>query len=126
MTAGIPLWLVPALPLAGFLVNGLLGKRLGKSFVTAIGVGSVGLATVAASLRLIPFFLGDHAAVVETIAPWFSAGGFSADLAMRLDPLSALMTSFVTFVAFWIHVYSVGYMRHDETEASATRATSRT
>ena len=116
MTASIPLWLVPALPLAGFLVNGLAGKKLGKSFVSAAGVGSVGLATVAASARLIPFFAGDHSAVVERIAPWFSAGGFSAELAMRLDPLSALMTSFVTFVGFWIHVYSVGYMRHDETE----------
>jgi NADH-quinone oxidoreductase subunit L len=121
MTASIPLWLVPALPLAGFLINGLAGKKLGKSFVSAVGVGSVGLATVAASGRLIPFFAGDHAAVVERIAPWFSAGGFSAELAMRLDPLSALMTSFVTFVGFWIHVYSVGYMRHDETEAGYAR-----
>src|SRR6266540_1304454 len=121
MTASIPLWLVPALPLAGFLVNGLAGKKLGKSFVSAAGVGSVGLATVAASARLIPFFAGDHSAVVERIAPWFSAGGFSAELAMRLDPLSALMTSFVTFVGFWIHVYSVGYMRHDETEAGYAR-----
>src|SRR6266508_1429605 len=121
MTASIPLWLVPSLPLAGFLVNGLAGKKLGKSFVSAAGVGSVGLATVAASARLIPFFAGDHSAVVERIAPWFSAGGFSAELAMRLDPLSALMTSFVTFVGFWIHVYSVGYMRHDETEAGYAR-----
>jgi NADH-quinone oxidoreductase subunit L len=118
---GLPLWLIPALPLAGFLVNGLAGRRLGKSFVSAVGVGSVGLATAAAFSRLIPFIWGDHAAVVERIAPWFSAGGFSADLAMRLDPLSALMTSFVTFVGFWIHVYSVGYMRHDETEAGYAR-----
>ena len=121
MTSVLPLWLVPALPLAGFLVNLLLGKRLGKSFVSAVGVGSVGLATAAAYARLVPFFTGDHAAIVETIAPWFSAGGFSADLSMRLDPLSALMTSFVTFVGFWIHVYSVGYMRHDETEAGYAR-----
>jgi NADH-quinone oxidoreductase subunit L len=121
MTSALPLWLVPALPLAGFLVNVLFGKRLGKSFVSAVGVGSVGLATAAAYARLVPFFTGDHAAVVETIAPWFSAGGFSADLSMRLDPLSALMTAFVTFVGFWIHVYSVGYMRHDETEAGYAR-----
>ncbi len=121
MTASIPLWLVPGLPLAGFLVNGLAGKRLGKSFVSAVGVGSVGLATAAAFARLIPFFAGDHAAVVERIAPWFSAGGFSVEVAMRLDPLSALMTSFVTFVGFWIHVYSIGYMRHDETEAGYAR-----
>jgi NADH-quinone oxidoreductase subunit L len=121
MTSALPLWLVPALPLAGFLVNVLLGKRVGKSFVSAVGVGSVGLATAAAYARLVPFLTGNHAAIVETIAPWFSAGGFSADLSMRLDPLSALMTSFVTFVGFWIHVYSVGYMRHDETEAGYAR-----
>src|SRR6266540_4032189 len=121
MSASIPLWLVPALPLAGFLVNGFLGKRLGKSFVSAVGVGAVGLATAAAYARLVPFFAGDHSAVVERIAPWFSAGGFSAEIAMRLDPLSALMTSFVTFVGFWIHVYSIGYMRHDESDAGYAR-----
>jgi NADH-quinone oxidoreductase subunit L len=117
----LPLWIVPALPLAGFAVNGLLGKKLGKSFVSAIGAGSVGLATAAAFSRLLPFFAGDHAPVVERIASWISAGGFSADLAMRLDPLSALMTGFVTFVGFLIHVYSIGYMRHDETEAGYAR-----
>jgi NADH-quinone oxidoreductase subunit L len=117
----LPLWIIPALPLAGFAVNGLLGKRLGKSFVSAVGVGSVGLAATAAFSRLIPFLSGDHAPVVERIASWISAGTFSADLAMRLDPLSALMTGFVTFVGFWIHVYSIGYMRHDETEAGYAR-----
>ena len=116
-----PLWLIPALPLAGFIVNGLLGKKLGKSFVTAVGTGSVGLATAVAFARILPFLSGDHAPVVERIASWISAGGFSADIALRLDPLSALMTSFVTFVGFLIHVYSVGYMRHDETEAGYAR-----
>jgi NADH-quinone oxidoreductase subunit L len=117
----IPLWLIPVLPLAGFLLCGLLGKKLGKSFVSAVGVGSVGLATVAAYARLIPFFAGDHSPVVERIAPWITAGTFSVEFATRLDPLSALMTSFVTFVGFWIHVYSIGYMRHDETEAGYAR-----
>ena len=121
MSSSLPLWLVPALALAGFLACGLLGKRLGKTFVTAAGAGSVGLATVAAYARLLPFFAGDHAPVVERIAPWVAAGSFSADLALRLDSLSALMTSFVTFVGFLIHVYSVGYMRHDETDAGYAR-----
>ena len=117
----IPLWVIPALPLAGFLLCGLLGTRLGKRFVSAVGVGSVGLATLAAYARLIPFFAGDHAPVVERMAPWITAGTFSVEFATRLDPLSALMTSFVTFVGFWIHVYSIGYMRHDETEAGYAR-----
>src|SRR5438105_11305995 len=41
------------------------------------------------------------------------AGRFSVDLSFRLEPLSALMIAFVTFVGFLIHVYSIGYMRHD-------------
>ena len=119
--SSLPLWLVPALPLAGFLVNGLLGTKLGKRFVSVVGVGSVGLATLVAYARLVPYLGGDHAPVVERAGEWIRAGEFSADLAFRLDPLSALMLSFVTFVGFLIHVYSTGYMRHDETDAGYAR-----
>src|SRR5437867_9419069 len=121
MSSSLPRWLVPGLPLAGFLACGLLGKRLGKSFVSAVGTGSVALATAAAYARLLPFFSGDHAPVVERGTSWIAAGGFSVDFALRLDSLSAIMTSFVTFVGFLIHVYSVGYMRRDETRAGYAR-----
>src|SRR5262245_83803 len=121
MSSPLPLWLVPALPLAGFLVNGLLGTKLGKRFVSVVGVGSVGLATIVACSRLLPFLAGDHTPVVERVASWIHAGDFTADIAFRLDPLSALMTSFVTFVGFLIHVYSTGYMHHDETDAGYAR-----
>jgi NADH-quinone oxidoreductase subunit L len=116
-----PLWLLPALPLAGFLLCALLGKKLGKTFVSAVGVGSVGLATIVAYARLIPFLLGRRELIVEPLAGWITAGAFSVDLSFRLDPLSALMTAFVTFVAFWIHVYSIGYMRRDQTAAGYAR-----
>ncbi len=55
-----PLWLIPVIPLAGFAVNALLGTRLGKSFVSAVGVGAAALATVAAYSRLIPYLSGDQ------------------------------------------------------------------
>ncbi len=116
-----PLWLIPALPLAGFLLCIFLGRRLGKGFVTAVGVGSVALATIAAFARLLPFFGGDHAAIVETLTDWITAGSFAVDLSFRLDSLSVLMVSFVTFVGFLIHLYSVGYMAHDETDAGYAR-----
>jgi NADH-quinone oxidoreductase subunit L len=116
-----PLWIVPALPLAGFLLCLFLGRRLGKGFVTAVGPGSVGLATVAAYARLIPFVRTNHSPVVEKISDWITAGPFAVDLSLRLDPLSALMVSFVTFVGFLIHLYSVGYMSHDETDAGYAR-----
>jgi NADH-quinone oxidoreductase subunit L len=131
MSASLPLWLIPALPLAGFLVNGLLGTKLGKRFVSIVGVGSVGLATLVAFTRLyqyvfvLPRLSGDvngHGiTLVESVANWIAAGDFTAEIAFRIDPLSALMTSFVTFVGFLIHVYSIGYMRHDETDAGYAR-----
>ncbi|HEY3172724.1 MAG TPA: NADH-quinone oxidoreductase subunit L [Thermoanaerobaculia bacterium] len=117
----VALWIVPALPLAGFLVCLLVGARLGKPFVSAVGVGSVGLATVAAWTRLVPYLSGSGGPVVERVGQWIAAGNFSADVSFRLDPLSALMVSFVTFVGFLIHVYSIGYMKHDETDAGYAR-----
>ncbi|MGH9444096.1 MAG: NADH-quinone oxidoreductase subunit L [Thermoanaerobaculia bacterium] len=114
----LPLCVIPLLPLAGFLVCGLFGKRLGKPFVTACGAGSAGLGTLAAFARLVPYaagvFAGHAAPAVERYGSWIRAGDFSVDFAMRLDPLSAVMLSFVTFVGFLIHVYSVGYMREDD------------
>src|SRR5438445_2353475 len=117
----VALWIVPALALAGFLLCLLVGARLGKGFVSAVGVGSIGLATLAAWTRLVPYLREGSAPVVERLAPWIAAGNFSVDLSFRLDPLSALMVSFVTFVGFLIHVYSIGYMKHDETVAGYAR-----
>ena len=117
----MPLWLIPVIPLAGFAVNALLGTRLGKSFVSAVGVGAAGLTTVVAFSRIVPFLRGDRTTVVEPVASWIAAGSFSVDIAFRLDPLSALMLSFVTFVGFLIHVYSIGYMHHEATDAGYAR-----
>jgi len=116
-----PLWLIPLIPLAGFAVNGLLGTRLGKSFVSVMGVGAAALATVAAYSRLIPYLSSGQGTFIETYGSWIAVGDLSLDLAFRLDPLSALMLSFVTFVGFLIHVYAIGYMRGEATNAGYAR-----
>jgi NADH-quinone oxidoreductase subunit L len=117
------LWMIPALPLAGFLLCGLLGPKLGKRFVTLVGIGSVAVATAAAYwwlyvyvFRYLPtsgLFDFHQIPMIETVASWISAGGFSVDLSLRLDQLSALMLSFITFVGLLIHIYSIGYMAHE-------------
>jgi NADH-quinone oxidoreductase subunit L len=117
----VSLWLIPIIPLAGFAVNALLGTRLGKSFVSVVGVGAVALTTVAAYARLVPYVQGEHGVVIETYASWIVSGGLTLDLSFRLDPLSALMLSFVTFVGFLIHVYATGYMHHEATDAGYAR-----
>jgi NADH-quinone oxidoreductase subunit L len=57
---------------------------------------------------------GGLAPVVQRVYTWMAAGSYSVDVAFRLDALSALMLSFVTFVGTLIHVYSVGYMQKEE------------
>ncbi len=167
------IWLIPLVPLAGFLVNGVLylvshrgkGEAHGgghgnddaghaaalpaphddphrgghdathgeipfKAVHTAVGVGSVGIACLLAFGAIFDVglkSLASGAAHAETLYRWIPLGvnqsvseipgplrEWVVDVAFRLDSLSALMLAFVTFVGFLIHVYSVGYMGHDE------------
>jgi len=110
------LYLVPLLPLVGFLFNGLLIGRLPRPLITLVGCGSVGLSLLL-SLKL--FFelkaLPPEVRIIEQkLFAWISAGSFHADIGFLLDPLSAVMILVVTGVGFLIHVYSVGYMAHDK------------
>jgi NADH-quinone oxidoreductase subunit L len=109
------LWLIPALPMAGFLFNLAFGARLPRRAVGFIACAVVGAAFVVA-LGCFTALLGRPAGereVVQTIWTWIAAGGFRADVAFLLDPLSCLMALVVTGVGFLIHVYSTGYMSHD-------------
>jgi NADH-quinone oxidoreductase subunit L len=115
------LWLIPILCLAGAVVNlGLGAVRARKEVVTAVGVGSVGAATVAAFIALWQYLQQPLPVIVERYFTWISAGVFNIDASLQLDPLSAVMLSFVTFVGFLIHIYSVGYI-HSETDAGYAR-----
>jgi len=115
------LWLIPFLCLAGALLNLLLGAvKARKGLVTAVGVGSVGAATLAAYVALWQYLQLPGRVLVETYFTWIHAGDLRVDAAIQLDPLSAVMVAFVTFVGFLIHVYSVGYM-HGESDAGYAR-----
>jgi NADH-quinone oxidoreductase subunit L len=123
------LWLVPLLPFVGALLNGVLLKgRLPQRGVTSVALGSTG-ASLLAGLGAIAGYLGNPAyeggrPFEQVMWSWVPAGmidlggGVLADLqipfAFLLDPLSAVMLFVVTFVGFLIHVYSVGYMGHEE------------
>ncbi len=115
MTATIPLWLIPLLPLAGFLLNGILGGRLPKPLVTAIGL----LAPLGAFLAVLanaPAAVR-HALVESCPHPWIALPGLQVDFTFALDHLALVMLLVVTGVGFLIHVYSVGYMHDDASYA---------
>jgi NADH-quinone oxidoreductase subunit L len=111
----IPLWIIPALPLAGFLANGLLGRRLSRRAVGGVACGSVGLAFLAALgvVRGLVQLPPEARAIRQTVYSWIAAGDFQVGVGLLLDPLSAVMVLVVTGVGFLIHIYSVGYMHED-------------
>ena len=109
MTPNLHLWLIPALPLIGAVVNGLLGKRFSRQTVVAVALLFSG-AAFAMALWIASQFSSLQAPVIETLAAWLRAGDFQADFAFYLDQLSLVMLLVVTGVGFLIHIYSVGYM----------------
>ena len=106
------LWLIPFLPLAGFLINGLVGRRLPKSAVGLVACGSVFLSLVWVVKTLLA--LGSmEAAYVEHYYTWIQSGALNIGFDFAVDRLTAVMLMVVTGIGFLIHVYSVGYMRED-------------
>jgi len=110
------LWLVPAIPFAGFLVLAVLGRGLSEKAVATIGAGSVGL-SAALTIYLGSLYLSNPPAdgvFTQTLWQWIYAGGLNASIALRLDALSLLMVFVITGIGFLIHLYSTAYMSGDE------------
>ncbi len=106
------LWLIPALPLAGFFVNLLFGRRFSKAVVHSVAIGASLLSLVWVVKTLLA--LGSlESAYVEHGFRWISAGAVSIGYDLAVDRLTAVMLLVVTGVGTLIHVYSVGYMAHE-------------
>ena len=110
------LTLIVLLPLLGFLLNGLLGNRLGKAFVSAVGCGLPILA-FATAIAAFQSFQAAGAPLVETAFRWALIGDFAFEITFYLDRLSSVMVLIVTGVGSLIHVYSTGYMKEDASYA---------
>ena len=116
-------WLIPALPLAGFAVLLLAGPRLGEPRAGWIATAASALSflftlvTFGGLLGLdsTPGGAGGHGGrwFVSTLFEWMPLGGLEVDAALLVDPLSMTMALFVTGVGTLIHLYSVGYMHGD-------------
>jgi NADH-quinone oxidoreductase subunit L len=113
------LWLIPLLPLAGFLINGGLGMisgaRLPKWLVTDVAL----IAPLASFGLVLNAALAVKAGAVLPHAEgfqyrWIDAGALHVDFSFVLDQLSLVMLLVITGVGFLIHIYSVGYMRDDK------------
>jgi NADH-quinone oxidoreductase subunit L len=108
------LWLIPLLPFIGFLLNGLVGRRLPRALVSTIALvfTAAPLAMVANIAFRFSSLTLPHIEWFTT--PWIATSTFRADFDFLLDPLTLVMLLVVTGVGFVIHIYSVGYMAHEE------------
>jgi NADH-quinone oxidoreductase subunit L len=107
------IWLIPALPLVGFLINLFLvrDERQSGLIATALVIGSFVISLVAAvALAGLP----EDARRINSVAwPWISAGTFQVPFGIMLDPLTVVMALLITGVGGIIHAYSIGYMHGD-------------
>src|SRR6266436_6545892 len=110
------LWLIPILPLAGFVLNGLFGRRWPKTIINAVAVGSVALSFlwVLKALNALGAFTGGlETPYVEHYYTWIQSGALNISIDFAVDRLAAVMLMIVTGVGLLIHIYSVGYMAHE-------------
>ena len=104
------LHLIPLLPLCGAAICGLVGKRLPKSWLYSVALGTIFTAFM---LGLSAFSQMGEGVVHERVFEWFTAGGLHVDLGLSVDRLSGTLVLVITGVGFLIHLYSVGYMDED-------------
>jgi len=125
------IWLIPLLPAVGAALMFFFGRRLQKSTVSAVCVGSVVLAFLMACGAVLQYTnwaaANEHGPYEKILYTWLgtdtghlnyqksdgSAASFQADAGFLLDPLSSIWLLFVTGVGMLIHIYSTGYMAHE-------------
>src|SRR5207302_8691354 len=103
------LWLIPIFPLAGFLMNGLFGRRMSKTMVNLFAIGSVAL-SFAWVVKTLLGLGAIEAKYVEHYFTWMQTGALNISVDFAIDRLTAVMLMVVTGVGLLIHIYSVGYM----------------
>ncbi|MDX9790323.1 MAG: NADH-quinone oxidoreductase subunit L, partial [Candidatus Kapabacteria bacterium] len=109
------IYLVPILPLIGFIILGLFGKKIkNESLIGGIAGTTVGISFIITALIFFGM-LSNPSEYPQTVKlfTWISVGNFVIDWAYQVDQLSITFSLFVTGVGFLIHIYSIGYMHGD-------------
>jgi NADH-quinone oxidoreductase subunit L len=103
------LWLIPIFPLAGFLINGLAGRRMPKALINTVAIGSV-LLSFLWVLRVL-FTAGLlETTIAEHYFTWIQSGPIHIGCDFAVDRLTAVMLLIVTGIGSLIHIYAIGYM----------------
>src|SRR6201996_7905608 len=107
------IWLIPLLPLAGFVINGLGRNVLSKGVIGFIGSALV-FAAFCISVGAFLQIKSSGIPIDVKLFDWFGVNSLKISFSFLVDQLSSLMLLIITGVGFLIHLYSIGYMHDDE------------
>ncbi len=100
-------------PFVGFLITGLFGKQLGNTAVKLMTCAAMFMAAGASIYLFYEVNLQGNP-YTTIIATWLESGTLKVDWALRIDQLTVVMMCVINIVSTCVHVYSVGYMSHDD------------
>jgi len=104
--------LIPLSCLAGALVAGLLGWRIGRVAAHTVTILGVAVAFALSTFVVLPDVLAGNT-WNGTVYQWGASGDLPLEVGFLIDPLTAIMMTVVTFVSLMVHIYTIGYMRDD-------------
>ena len=108
------LYLIIALvPLAGSLIAGLFGNKIGRAGAHTVTILGVAVSAVLSAYVLWGFLNGSRAKFDENVYTWLTMGGLDFSVGFLVDTMTAMMMVVVTGVSLMVHIYTIGYM-HDE------------
>jgi NADH-quinone oxidoreductase subunit L len=107
------LFLIPLLPLLASVINLLFGRQFIRDKAHWVSVPAVAGSFVLSALVFREIYNDDHT-LSQTISTWIESGSFSTSIGLYADQLTAVMLTMVTFVSLLVHIYSIGYMKGDE------------
>ncbi|MCP4285784.1 MAG: NADH-quinone oxidoreductase subunit L [Gammaproteobacteria bacterium] len=101
-------------PLLGAIVAGFWGAKIGRAGAHWVTSSGVGISALLSMYVLSGFISGSRELFNGTVYTWMVSDGLNMEVGFLVDQLTAVMMTVVTFVSFCIHIYTIGYMAHDE------------
>ncbi|MEO6301919.1 MAG: NADH-quinone oxidoreductase subunit L [Bacteroidia bacterium] len=106
--------LVPLFPLIGFLINGFFGKKISKGLSGIIASVSILASFILSVLIFMELNHSENKSHIVNLFSWINSDTLIIPFELLVDPLSSLFLLIITGIGFLIHIYSIGYMSHDE------------
>lgn len=101
-------------PLFGAVAAGLFGRQIGRRGAHTITIFGVAVSTILSAYVFWLFVFNGQAAYNDSLYTWLVSDGIRFEIGYMIDELSATMMLVVTFVSLMVHIYTIGYMDHDE------------